>query len=650
MYAEYTGTQEMDIKLLENEEDIKKAEYDDDSTEATEDDQLEGMEQNILEEIPNFNVNNQRIHIIQPRLTRELKGLKTFYNPNPGENAEMAMLSHAFTVAGFDDGQNIPKSYKDATYNKEWKEWWTAICLEFSNMESKKVWEIHPKKEIPTGRKLIGNRWVFAKKDDGRFRARTVAKGFSQIPGKDFQENHAPVVNDTTFRITLILKLLRKLDSEQFDIETAFLYGDLDEEIWMELPEGYSKYVKEKHNMIIDERTHCVLLKKALYGLVQAARQWWKKFKEVMASIRFYPSKADPCLFIRQNKGEQSTYVIIYVDDGGIISTPNIIQEILKALSKDFKIKRLGKLEHFVGCHVIEDESRNTIWIHQPKLYKNLKEQFQELSNTNRKYNTPAAPGTVINRPFKEDPLISPEEQKQFRSGVGMLLYLVKHSRPDLANAVRDLSKVADGATKAHWKSLMRTINYAISTEKYGLKLQPKLHQDCFYLEGISDSEYAGDKESRISVYGYMIYFCGAPIAWKSKAGKSVTLSSTEAEYVAVSEVAKEILFAKQVLESMGIDLTYPIVIKCDNVGAIYLANNHSVGQRTKHIDTRRHFVREYIEDGVFKIIFVKSGDNDADIMTKNTTEELYNKHASKNVEDIEAGDHILVNNSDSND
>jgi hypothetical protein len=175
----------------------------------------------------------------------------------------------------------------------------------------------------------------------------------------------------------------------------------------------------------------------------------------------------------------------------------------------------------------------------------------------------------------------------------------------------------------------------------YGLKIQPKLHKDGFYLEGISDSEYAGDKESRISVYGYILYFCGAPIAWKSKAGKCVTLSSTEAEYVAVSEVAKEILFAKQVLESMGIGLILPIIIKCDNVGAIYLSNNHTVGQRTKHIDTRRHFVREYVEDGILKIMFVKSGDNDADIMTKNTTEELHHKHTFKNVEDIEAHDYI---------
>ncbi|HSN66223.1 MAG TPA: reverse transcriptase domain-containing protein, partial [Fusibacter sp.] len=528
-----------------------------------------------------------------------------------------------------------------AIYSKEWKEWWKAISTEFYNMEAKGVWDICLKSKIPANRKVIGNRWVFSKKDDGRFRARTVAQGFSQIPGKDFQENYAPVVNDTTFRLTLVLKVLLGLESGQFDVETAFLYGDLDEELWMELPEGYDSYTSEVHKKVIKRETHCVRLKKALYGLVQAARQWWKKFKEVMASIDFHTSAADPCLFIKQEKeGEPNSFVIIYVDDGGIIGTERVIKDIFNALSKDFKMKNLGKMEHFVGCHLIENSNRDTIWIHQPKLIKNLKAHFGNLITTTRTFPSPASPKTVITRPKEGDPTISPEDQKKFRSGVGMLLYLVKHSRPDISNAVRELSKVADGATKAHWKALMRAIKFVMDTENYGLRLKPKVEKG-FYLEGISDSEYAGDRDTRISVYGYILYFCGCPIAWKSKSGKSVTLSSTEAEYFATSEVAKEVIFAKQVLESIGIPLSYPIEIKCDNIGAIYLANNHSTSQRTKHIDTRTHFVREFVEQEILKVVFVKSEDNEADIFTKNTTEELFRKHMSKNVEEVEAGDNL---------
>jgi hypothetical protein len=132
-----------------------------------------------------------------------------------------------------------------------------------------------------------------------------------------------------------------------------------------------------------------------------------------------------------------------------------------------------------------------------------------------------------------------------------------------------------------------------------------------------------------------VVYFCGAPISWKSKSGKSVTLSSTEAEYFALSEVAKEILFVKQLLENIGIKIEYPIEIKVDNIGAMFLANNFSISQRTKHIDIRRHFVRGYIEDGILKLVFVRSGENDSDMFTKNLGELLFNKHSNKLIEPI---------------
>jgi hypothetical protein len=163
-----------------------------------------------------------------------------------------------------------------------------------------------------------------------------------------------------------------------------------------------------------------------------------------------------------------------------------------------------------------------------------------------------------------------------------------------------------------------------------GLLLQPKLNQDRFYLEGISVSEYAGDPDTRISVYGYVLYFCGASIAWKSKAGKSVTLSSTKAEYYATSEIAQEVFFAKNLLEEIGIQLQFPINILFDNVGAIYLASNHCNSQRTKHIDTRQHLVREWVEDDILKTTYIPSLKNTADIFTKNTSEENFNTHSVK--------------------
>ena len=130
----------------------------------------------------------------------------------------------------------------------------------------------------------------------------------------------------------------------------------------------------------------------------------------------------------------------------------------------------------------------------------------------------------------------------------------------------------------------------------------------------------------------------GVPISWKSKGQKGVTLSSSEAELVALSEAAKEVKFVYQVLKSMGVKVTLPIIIRVDNIGAIFIGTNVTVSQRSKHIDVRYHFVREYVQDGFIRNIFVRTKDNDADIFTKNLSGELHNRHAEKMVGEKEDG------------
>jgi hypothetical protein len=219
------------------------------------------------------------------------------------------------------------------------------------------------------------------------------------------------------------------LKAGQFDIETAFLYGDLEEELRMVMPDGYEEYNYEKYGKRIDGTKQCLKLKKSLYGLVQAARQWRKKFKEVMKGIGFLPSEIDPCLFIKDKGNNQKAIVIIYINDGGIFGNNEDIKQMISALSKTFTVKDLWKLEHFIGCHMIEDiKNKNKMYIHQPKLLKHLHEEFKHLIGKPKQYKTPAGPKTCIIRPAPEDKLIKKQEQTIYRSGVGMLLYLVKHS------------------------------------------------------------------------------------------------------------------------------------------------------------------------------------------------------------------------------
>jgi hypothetical protein len=290
---------------------------------------------------------------------------------------------------------------------------------------------------------------------------------------------------------------------------------------------------------------------------------------------------------------------------------------------------------NYVGCQILLNKQTKQIVIMQPKLIKNMKETFAD-KIPNRTADIPAAHRYISSCPTDEDTILTDTQQSELHTGIGMLLYLIKHSHPDICIAVHELTKVLDRATMSHYKAMLRIMKYVLETEHHGLHIHPQHKDGIFNLCGKADSEFCGDCDTCISVYGYILYFCNVPIAWRSKSGKYVTLSSTEAEYFAISELAKEVLFVKQVLESMGITVEYPIIIHTDNVGAIYLSNNHTTSQRTRHIDTRYHFVCEYIEDNIIKVLFVRSEDNEADIFTKNTNSSLFHKHITHMIKPVD--------------
>lgn len=212
-----------------------------------------------------------------------------------------------------------------------------------------------------------------------------------------------------------------------------------------------------------------------------------------------------------------------------------------------------------------------------------------------------------------------------------MLLYLIKFSRPDIANSVRELSKVLDGPTEAAYKEMLRVIQYVLTTKDTGLKISPTIKPGqpwdivCF-----TDSDWATCTDTRRSISGYVIFVHGVPIAWRSKAQQSVSLSSCEAEWYSMSEAIKDVIFVMHLCEGMGIAVSIPITVRVDNVGAIFMSKNVTTTGRTKHAQVRGRYIMEYQESGVIKIVFVRSEENTADIMTKNLGHELFSKHAGK--------------------
>jgi hypothetical protein len=429
----------------------------------------------------------------------------------------------------------------------------------------------------------------------------------------------APVVNDVTFRIWLVLVMLWNLDTIVFDIEVAFLNGELEHEIFMECPDGLEHTSDE-----------VLLLLKTIYGLRQSAMQFAKKLASVLKNIGFVQSKADPCLFVRRNE-LGLVIVISYVDDcaaGGSKAALNQMLAQIRESELTFTVNE--DMRDYLSCEVLFNSDRTKGWLGQPHMIKKIKRVFGEAVAKLPKYRTPGTPGVGLVRAKEEDKLASLEDQHTLRSGTGMLLYLVKHSRPDIANAVRELTKCLIGAHPAAMKEMYRVIKFVLDTQSMGLRLEPKMEGTklVFLLKGYCDSDWAGDKDNRKSISGFMLFFCGVLIMWRSKQQASVSLSSAEAEFVSVGELAKEICFVVQILLSIGVPVQMPVTIKVDNMGAIFMSKNATSSSRTRHMDVKWRFVNDLSDDQVIELVFVRSEDNWSDMQTKNVSGNIYDRHA----------------------
>ena len=438
------------------------------------------------------------------------------------------------------------------TFNEAWNcvnqadqiKWREAIKKEFNDMNDKMVWSVINKESIPEGRRCIKCKWIFKIKRNGVFRARLVACGYSQVPGVDFNESFAPVINDVSFRIMLIVKLIWKLQASIIDVETAFHHGNLQEEIYMNIPEGM-----ESNN------NQCLLLNKTIYGLVQSAREFYKRLIEVLKSVGFIENKSDPCLLSKWDK-EDVMLIGIYVDDCIVIGKEEQISKLIDDLkSSGFNLKIENNLTDYLSCRIIENKERGEILVMQPHLINRLIEKFGDEVKDRRVYKTPGTPRFKIVRPDCDSELIDKETQQRYRSGVGMLLYLTKYSRPDISNIVRELSKCMDGATMGSYLEMLRVVKFVIDTKTFCLKIHPKIENKNWNFKLFCDSDWAGDPETRISVTGFIVYLLNVPVCWRSKAQKGVMLSSSEAEYVAISEATKEIKFIFYLLRDIGIEV-----------------------------------------------------------------------------------------------
>jgi hypothetical protein len=516
-----------------------------------------------------------------------------------------------------------PNSYKEAMLSSEKEQWQAAMNEEYSSLMKNQTWELV---ELPKDRKAIASRWHFRHKFNAngtleRHKARWVAKGFSQQEGVDFFETWAPVAKWPTVRLFLSVAAMLDMEIEQMDVNTAFLNPEIDETIYVKQPEGY---IKEG-----DEHLVCKL-KKTLYGLKQSPREWYKLLDAFLKQLGFKGTNGDSCLYIKtdENKPATTAMICIYVDDLNI-ATKDIktMQVIKKALANRFSMKDLGPLGFYLGVSITRDRQKRTIQLSQQTYVEKMLKTFN-LSEC-KPVSIPLEPGHQLSNAQ------SPQNEQErkgmasvpYRNAVGSLIYAMVATRPDIAAAVGVVSQFLANPGEAHWKATKRIFAYLQGTKIMKLELGgAKLENpEAVKLVGYSDSDWGGCHDTRKSTTGLLFDF-GGPISWKSKRQHTIALSTAEAEYMAITEAAKEAIWLRELLKELGFAQKAPTTLKSDNQGAIALAKNPVHHARTKHIDIRHHFIRDTIESGQINLEYCRTEDMTADIFTKGLAKPQFTK------------------------
>ncbi|KAF5775409.1 putative RNA-directed DNA polymerase [Helianthus annuus] len=501
-------------------------------------------------------------------------------------------------------------TYYQAISSKEKEEWHKAMQEEMSSLIKNKTWELVKK---PKDQKVVACKWIYKIKEgipgveNRRFKARLVAKGFTQKEGVDYTEIFSPVVKHTSIRILLAITAALDLELEQLDVKTAFLHGYLDEKIYMAQPLGFVEEGSEEK---------VCLLKRSLYGLKQSPRQWYKRFDEFMTSSGFARSSYDSCVYYREYCPGNYVYLLLYVDDMLIACKhKEQIKEVKELLKSEFEMKELGDAKKILGMEICRDRQLKKLKLTQSAYVKKILENYR--MEGCKAVKTPL--GAHFKLSLQDSPKTEQEERYMnsvpYANVVGSMMYLMVCTRPDLAYAVSVVSRYLSCPGKVHWEAVKWILRYLKGTQDWGLVFGDNA-SDQQRVVGFVDADFAKDPDKGRSVTGYMFKVLGNMVSWKSQLQHIVALSTTESEYVALTEAVKEALWLKGILKELGIKANVPVIC-CDNQGAIQLSKNSVYHERTKHISVKLHFIRDIVNKKLVEIKWVETEQNTADVFTK---------------------------------
>ncbi|GKA71068.1 putative ribonuclease H-like domain-containing protein [Tanacetum coccineum] len=490
--------------------------------------------------------------------------------------------------------QNEPKKISEALEDESWVD---AMQEELLQFKIQKVWILV---DLPYGKKAIGTKWVYRNKKDERGvvvrnKARLVAQGHRQEEGIDYDEVFAPVARIEAIRIFLAFASYMGFIVYQMDVKSAFLYGKIDEEVYVSQPPGFidPKYPKKVYKVV-----------KALYGLHQAPRAWYATLSTFLLKNGYRRGTIDKTLFIKKDKHD-IILVQVYVDDIIFGSTKKSWCDEFEALMKSrFQMSSMGELTFFLGLQVKQKE--DGIFISQDKYVAEILKKFDFVS-----VKTASTP-IETQKPLVKDEEASDVDVHLYRSMIGSLMYLTA-SRPDIMFAVCACSRFQVTPKTSHLSAVKRIFRYLKGKPKLGL-WYPRVSS--FDLEAYSDSDYAGANLDRKSTTGGCQFLGRRLISWQCKKQTIVGTSTTEAEYVAAANCYGQVLWIQNQILDYGFNFMN-IKIYIDNESTICIVKNPVYHSKTKHIAIRHHFIRDAYENKLIQVLKIHTDDNVADLLTK---------------------------------
>ncbi|KAK9942694.1 hypothetical protein M0R45_008346 [Rubus argutus] len=494
-----------------------------------------------------------------------------------------------------------PRSVDECQRRADWPEWKDAIQAELDSLTKRTVFG--PVVPIPSGIKPVGYKWVFVRKrneknDIVRYKARLVAQGFSQRPGIDYEETYSPVMDVITFRYLISLVVFEKLNMQLMDVVTAYLYGDLDTEIYMK----------------------------------QSGRMWYTRLSDYLIGRGYVNNELCPCVFIKTTSSGFAI-VAVYVDDMNIIGTLDELGDTAECLKSEFEMKDLRKTRFCLG---LELEHRDSgILIHQSAYTQKMLRHFN--MDKVHPVSTPMIGRSLdlkkdLFRPRDDDEDVL-EAEVPYLSAIGALLYLAQCTRPDISFAVNLLARHSSAPTQRHWTGIKTIFRYLKGTINMGL-FYPYRESRNDVLVGFADAGYLSDPHKGRSQSGYVFTMGNTAISWRSTKQTLVATSSNHAEIIALHEAVRECIWLRSIIghirSTCGLRSTTdePTSIYEDNAACIeQMKQGFIKGDNTKHIAPKYFYNQQQQSLLKIQVNQVRSEDNVADLFTKSLPKSTFEKH-----------------------